>query len=136
SAFTREDPGYIDNVLTGERGVNEVDVKGARLSALWRPSNALAVKLSALYQKREVSGSSNIDVTPGSRDRQNDQFGTGVSNWQNKVYSAIVTASVGKSELTSLTAYSYSPSDDLVDFTAPPLTAALPFFYPDAGVDQ
>ena len=136
SAFTREDPGYIDNVLTGERGVNEVDVSGARLSALWRPSEALSVKLSALYQTREVFGSSNIDARLGSRDLQNDQFGTGRSEWEQQVYSAIVTAQLGNSELTSLTAYSYNPNDDVVDFTASPLTGALPFFYPDAGVDE
>lgn len=136
SAFTREDPGYLDNVLTGERGVNKVDVSGGRLSALWRPSEALSVKLSALYQERKVFGSSNIDVTLGSKDLQNDQFGTGRSEWKHQVYSAIVTAKVGSSELTSLSAYSYNPNYDLVDFTAAPLTPNLPFFYPDAGVDQ
>ncbi|MEP7244765.1 MAG: TonB-dependent receptor plug domain-containing protein, partial [Gammaproteobacteria bacterium] len=74
SAFTREDPGYIDNVLTGKEGVNKVDVSGARVSALWRPSDALSVKLSALYQDRKVFGSSNIDSRLGSLDSQNDPF--------------------------------------------------------------
>ena len=136
SAFTREDPGYIDNVLTGKRAVNEVDVRGARLSTLWRPSDALSVKVSALYQDRKVFGSSNVDVSLGSRDLQNDQFGTGRSDWKHEVYSAAVTAQLGKSELTSLTSYSDNPNYDVVDFTASPLTGALPFFYPDAGVDQ
>jgi outer membrane receptor protein involved in Fe transport len=136
SAFTRQDPGYIGNVLTGVTGVNEVQLSGARLSALWRPSDALSVKLSALYQDREVSGSSNVDVRLGSRDLQNDQFGTGRSEWKHQVYSAQVTAKLGRSELTSVTAYSYNPNYDLVDFTSSPLTGALPFFYPDAGVDE
>jgi iron complex outermembrane receptor protein len=136
SAFTREEPGYIDNVLTGERGVNEVELRGARLSALWRPTEALSVKLGVLYQDREVFGSSNVDVRLGSRDLQNDQFGTGRSDWKHKVYSALVTADLGRSELTSVTAYSDNPNFDLVDFTLSPLTNALPFFYPDASVDE
>lgn len=136
SAFTREDPGYIDNVLTDEQGVNGVEVSGARLSSLWLPSDTLSVKLSALYQDTEVSGSSNIDVRLGSRDLQNDHFGTGRSDWEHQVYSAIVTAQLGSAELTSLTAYSDNTNYDVVDFTASPLTGALPFFYPDAGVDQ
>jgi iron complex outermembrane recepter protein len=136
SAVTREEPGYIDNVLTGTRGVNDVEFRGARLSALWRPTDALSVKLGALYQDREVSGSSNVDVRLGSGDLQNDQFGTGRSDWKHQVYSALVTARLGRSELSSLSAYSYNPNFDVVDFTSSPLTGALPFFYPDAGVDE
>jgi iron complex outermembrane recepter protein len=136
SAFTREDPGYIGNVLTGKRGVNDGKVSGARLSALWRPTDALSVKLSALYQDREISGSSNVDVRLGSGDLQNDQFGTGRSDWKHQIYTALVTADLGRAELTSVTAYSYNPNYDLVDFSSSPLTGALPFFYPDAGVDE
>jgi len=135
SAFTREDPGYIDNVVTGKRGVNKTDVSGGRLAALWRPSETLSVKLSALFQERELFGSSNVDVRLGARDLQNDQFGTGLSNWKNQVYSAIVTARLGRSELTSLSSYSYSPSVDTVDFSASLLTGILPTLYPEAGID-
>jgi outer membrane receptor protein involved in Fe transport len=39
SAFSRQDPGYVDNVQSGQRGVNKTDVDGGRLSALWRPSD-------------------------------------------------------------------------------------------------
>lgn len=134
SAFTREDPGYIDNVVTGERGVNKAEVKGARLAALWRPSDVLSVKLGALYQQRKLFGSPNVDVRLG-RDLQNDQFGTGQSDWEHQVYSAIVTAKLGRSELTSLSSYSYSPSVDTVDFSASLLTGILPVLYPESGVD-
>lgn len=134
SAFTREDPGYIDNVVTGERGVNKAEVKGARLAALWRPSDVLSVKLGALYQQRKLFGSPNVDVRLG-RDLQNDQFGTGRSDWEHQVYSAIVTAKLGRSELTSLSSYSYSPSVDTVDFSASLLTGILPVLYPESGVD-
>ena len=66
---------------------------------------------------------------------QNDQFGTGLSDWEHQVYSAIVTARLGRSELTSLSSYSYSPSVDTVDFSASLLTGILPVLYPEAGLD-
>lgn len=135
SAFTREDPGYIDNVVTGDRRANQAEVSGGRLSALWRPSDVLSVKLGALYQKRELFGSSNVDVRLPGRDLQNDTYGAGLSTWKNQVYSAIVTAELGNSELTSLSSYSYSPSVDTVDFSASLLTGILPMLYPESGID-
>jgi len=50
SGFARQDPGYIDNVLTGQQGVNESRAHGGRLSTLWRPSAAFTLKVSALFQ--------------------------------------------------------------------------------------
>src|SRR3984957_15499156 len=50
SGFTRQDPGYIDNVQTGQTGINEDRVSGGRIAALWRPSPSLSLKVSALYQ--------------------------------------------------------------------------------------
>src|ERR1700677_1368609 len=44
SAYHREDPGYIDNVLTHVDGVNEVLANGAHVSALWQPSSGISLK--------------------------------------------------------------------------------------------
>src|SRR5581483_2393343 len=88
SAFTREDPGYIDNVVTGKTGVNKSEVAGARLSALWRPADTLSVKLSAMYQSTKTFGTPDVDVRLGGF-LQSDQFGTGPSAAKNQVYSAI-----------------------------------------------
>jgi iron complex outermembrane receptor protein len=134
SAFTRDDPGYIDNVITGVRGVNKVEVSGGRLAALWRPSEVLSVKLSALYQDTKVFGSSDVDTSLGSWNLQSDHFGAGRSDWKNQVYSAIVTARLGRSELTSVSSYTYNPSFDNLDFSASGLNAVLPSVYP-VGVD-
>src|SRR3984957_2055274 len=70
SGFTRQDPGYVDNVETGQRGVNKTDVDGVRFAALWRPSNDFSLKVSALLQDATANGSSNVDVEPGLGDLQ------------------------------------------------------------------
>ena len=51
SAFTREDPGYIDDPVLDLKGVNEDRASGGHLAALWQPSETFSLKLSALYQK-------------------------------------------------------------------------------------
>ncbi len=117
SAFTRRDPGYIDNVQTGRDGVNESRVGGGRLSALWRPSENFSLKLSALYQDARGDGTSDVDVLPGLGDLQQSYLrGTGGYDRKVQAYSAIATLKLGRAELTSLTGYNvneYSDSYDL-----------------------
>ncbi|MDO7836637.1 TonB-dependent receptor [Sphingobium sp. HBC34] len=136
SAFTREDPGYLDNVVTGQRNVNQVRVSGGRLSGIWKPSDDFSIKLSALIQDRKIYGSSDVDSRLGSRYQQTNQFGTGPSRWKNQMYSAVINASLGNAELTSLTAFSISDNYDTVDFSAAALTGIWPDLFPEAGVDQ
>lgn len=134
--FTREDPGYIDNVRTGKKDVNKAQVYGGRASALWKPSDAFSAKLSAMYQKRKNFGSANVDVNLGSPFQQSDQFGAGRGYTKNQMYSAVLNGDLGAVKLTSLTAYSASNSFDLADFTATGVTALWPSAYPDAGVTE
>lgn len=136
SAFTREDAGYLDNVVTGKRNVNQVRVSGGRLSALWRPSSDFSLKLSALIQDRKIYGSANVEPSLGSRNLQTDQFGSGPSHWKTQMYSAVLNAKLGGSELTSLTSYSVSDNYDTVDFSAAALTGVWPDLFPDAGVSN
>jgi iron complex outermembrane recepter protein len=107
SAFTRRDPGYIDNVTTGEEGVNELDTLGGRVAALWRPSDVFSLKLSALYQKAESDGSSEVHVLPGLGDLE--QAALPRTGWYEKeleAVSAIMKVGIGGAELTSLTGIS------------------------------
>jgi len=49
SAFTRKDPGYLDNPVLHLNGVNEERVSGGHVALLWKPSESFSAKLSALY---------------------------------------------------------------------------------------
>jgi iron complex outermembrane recepter protein len=107
SGFVQQDPGYINNIRTGEDGVNERRSKGGRLGALWRPSDDITLKLSALVQDAKRNGSANVDVLPGLGDlQQNELPGTGGYERKSQAYGATLKAKVGGGELTSATGYS------------------------------
>ena len=118
SAFTRLDPGYIDNTVTHRDGVNNQRVSGGRLSGLWRPSEDLSVKLSALYQDFRSDGTA--DVSPGSEGlRQSWTPGTGASDGKIQAYSATVNAKLGAGmELVSLSGYNIRQAQTSVDVSS------------------
>jgi TonB-dependent receptor-like protein len=61
SGFVRQDPGYIDNPVLDTNGINKHDASGGHLSALWRPSDAFSLKVSALVQQIKSDGSDDIE---------------------------------------------------------------------------
>ena len=118
SGFAHQDPGYIDNVLTGQQGVNKSRTDGGRLSTLWRPSAAFTIKVSALFQDRRSDGSSQIEIAPQFADLQ-QSFLKGFGGYDRKIqaYSANLSGKIGRAELTSLTGYSKSDVSGSLDDT-------------------
>src|SRR5882724_2881956 len=118
SAFTRRDPGYIDNPMLGISGVNEDRVSGVRLSALWQPSQMFSFKISALYQDAKGNGLSDVDVGPGLGDLQQNYIrGLGGYAKQLQAYSATLKAKVGSVDLTSVSGYNISRFSSPFDFS-------------------
>jgi iron complex outermembrane recepter protein len=116
SGFARRDPGYVDNALTGQDGVNRLHADGGRLSALWRPSQDLTLKLSALVQHSDASGSPNVDVGTGLGDLQQSRVeGAGSNSKTLQAYSATLTAQLGAVQLTSVTGYNVETYHDSLD---------------------
>jgi outer membrane receptor protein involved in Fe transport len=62
----RNSPGFIDNVLTGEKDVNSAVQQGARVALLWKPDSKLTVKLSGLWQRTESDNFGILYETQGS----------------------------------------------------------------------
>jgi iron complex outermembrane recepter protein len=62
SAYTNYTPGYIDDVGLKQDNVNHDRQDGGHASFLWRPSDALDVKLSALLQHNDAAGFSSVVV--------------------------------------------------------------------------
>jgi outer membrane receptor protein involved in Fe transport len=124
SGFTREDPGYIDDPVHHIDGVNEAHAAGGHLSALWRPSDIVSLKLSALYQHSTSGGSNEVLVQPGLGDLQQDNVpGTGGYDRTIQAYSATLTAKLGVVDLTSVTGYSLNRVYDSFDYTSTLCTA-------------
>jgi iron complex outermembrane receptor protein len=106
SGFVRREPGYVDNIQTGENAVNRTDAEGGRLSALWRPMEVFSVKLSALFQNIERRGSPLVEVGPGFADLQQSALpGTGKHHRKLQAYSATLNAALGVLDLTSVSGY-------------------------------
>jgi len=60
----RETPGYIDNVLTGEKDVNKAVQQGGRVALLWQPDSKFTLKLSGLWQSTDSDNFGIVYETP------------------------------------------------------------------------
>ncbi|HVW68753.1 MAG TPA: TonB-dependent receptor [Steroidobacteraceae bacterium] len=124
SGFTREDPGYVDNVLTGQNGINEDHAAGGHLSALWRPVDGVSLKVGALYQQINSGGSSDWNeavngyVGPPVGDLQ-QSYGRGIGPYDREIqqYSANLTARIGAIDLAAISAYGINQFADSFDLT-------------------
>jgi len=118
SGFARQDPGYIDNPVLGLRGVNEAESDGGRVSALWKPSDTLSLKLSALYQYYKQNGTSDVEMGSGLGPWQQDYIAGvgGASNRTVQVYSAVFKAKLGSVDMTSVTGYNINRTYTTLDF--------------------
>jgi iron complex outermembrane recepter protein len=86
SAFRSSDPGYVDNVLTGQPDVNRRNSDGGRVSLLWQPLDAFSIKLSGLIQDSTRGGSEDVDRTLGGQLAQSTLRGTGYYTRRSKAY--------------------------------------------------
>ena len=135
SAFTRQDPGYIDNPVLHINGVNEDHVSGGHIVALWTPLENLSIKVNALYQQDRAGADS--AVTPNlpsylgvpAKLGSLQQFfipGSSYSDSTNEAFSAAIKYKTGSVELNSLTGYTLSTTNSSLDFSSafPALTQA------------
>lgn len=116
SGFLRRDPGYIDNIQTGQNAVNRTDAEGGLVSLLWLPAPVVSVKLNAIVQDNKIFGFPYTDTGLGDL-QQSDLIGTGVSDMKTQAYSLIMRAELGIAEFTSLSGYSVYQYDGFRDYT-------------------
>lgn len=116
SVFGRRDPGYVDNILTGQHDVNRVNAQGGRLSGLWRPVDTFSLKLTALVQHSTADGIASVDVGPGFGPLQQSFIrGTGENSRTLEACSATINAKLGPIDLVSLTGYNINRFFDSFD---------------------
>ena len=124
SGFSRRDPGYVDNLTSGQTNVNSVDVYGGRLAALWRPSDDFSLKVSAILQQTDGNGTPYFDgqlspngtlqPTLGYLKQTGEPFANPYTT-QEQLYSATLRAKVAGLDLVSVTGYSVNKLDDWSD---------------------
>ncbi|HET7299373.1 MAG TPA: TonB-dependent receptor [Oleiagrimonas sp.] len=113
NAYARTDPGYIDNVSTGEDDVNEAQVRGGRAQLLWTPDDDVSVRFSALAQNLSSDGLANggIDIDPATAQpihgwhEQARAPGTGMFKVKYRLYDLTVKADLDWADFISVSSY-------------------------------
>lgn len=143
SGFTRQEPGYVDNIATGESDYNQRQVSGGRLAALWQPSSRLSMKLSALYQDFKGDRPDEVALQPGTLlpaagDLQIRYLkNAGEYEKTAQLYSGVIKAKIAGMDLTSVTGYGRFDPVSTQDFsTAGPFNSLAPSLYGVTGVKQ
>ncbi|MDP3736427.1 MAG: TonB-dependent receptor [Hyphomonadaceae bacterium] len=70
SAISRERDGYLYNIVTGKRDINDENHKGMRAQLLWQPSDAVEILASAHYFHDEGSAEAQTCWGPGTANCQ------------------------------------------------------------------
>jgi outer membrane receptor protein involved in Fe transport len=145
SGYDRRDPGYVDNVLTGQDNINDTDAYGGRASLGWQINPDWKVRLSALYQHQEGAGPivdyDPVTFRPAFGDlNQSHPAGTGVDRQAIAAYNLEVEGRLGDfATITSATAYDRQRLHLNVDYSpvVTPAIAAI-FGVPNvaAAIDQ
>lgn len=123
SGYDREDPGYVDNVLTGQNNVNDTQYYGGRASLGWQPSPDWKVRLSGLYQYQHGAGPlvdyNNTTFQPiYGQLKQSDAFGTNIDTQQLSAVNLEVEGRLGDfATLTSSTGYDVEHLSLGLDYT-------------------
>ena len=112
SAFTRKDPGYIDDPSLGLTDVNSTRTHGFRAALLWNATDNITVNLSALIQVMKSQGNDSVDIDPYT----NESLYGGLTHersWRNEffkarygVYNADIQWNLGWANLMSSTSFS------------------------------
>lgn len=119
SAFTRLQPGYIDNVQTGQNGANWGNAYGGHLSALWQPASQFSIKVGALLQSTETRGADIVQTSVGLAGLQQSFLrGTGGYLDRLELYSLEIKAEFAGVTLAAISGYNHHTNDSSYDVTA------------------
>lgn len=67
TGFDRFDPGYVDNVRTGQDNVNGTRVEGGRATLRYDPTDRLDIAFNVFYQDLHSYGAAGEDLDPTTR---------------------------------------------------------------------
>jgi outer membrane receptor protein involved in Fe transport len=141
SGYDRQDPGYVDNVLTGQNNVNRTDVYGGRAALGWAIDQDWKARLSAIYQSQKGAGPlveyGSITFKPLYGDlKESDAIDSDIDRQKLQAYSLDIEGKLGSfASFTSSTAYDRQDMNLAVDYT--PLVTGLiagVFGVPNAGL--
>ncbi len=123
SLFSRTDPGYIDDPLTGRRDVNRSRTAGGRLGWNWQIDSDWSLYVWGFTQRFTADGISAMDVTapaltPVAGDLTRSTYIPETQKITFDVYNATLKGKVGDFALVSSTTYQTIDATTNVDVTS------------------
>jgi outer membrane receptor protein involved in Fe transport len=125
SGSYRKDAGFIDSVGTGgsdhAKNINDDRVYGGRGSLLFRPSDAVSLRLSAVLQNIDANAPTIIEADPVTlkplHGLSQSEFVPQFSNLHYRLYDATGVFDLGFANLTSSTSYATQKQHERIDFS-------------------
>lgn len=122
SAFQSHDGGYVDNVATRRKDVNQSDIYGGRVDLLAAPSENLSIRVAAFAQNISREGDATADYDAiGNKpygERGQNRPAQEPFDQQFRVVSATIDYDFGAAELTSISSYQTVRSEFVWDLSA------------------
>ncbi|MBY8824951.1 TonB-dependent receptor [Sphingomonas colocasiae] len=127
SGSWRRQGGYIDSIGTAgssvRRNINDFDTYGGRASLLWKPDDALSIRLSALVQNLNVDAPSVVEadaatLRPLYGGLTQSEYLPTFSNVKYRLYNATIAYDFSGATLTSATSYGEQLQSFRADYTA------------------
>lgn len=144
TGFLRHDPGFIDDVESGQRNVNDDSAKGGRVDMLWRIASNASLRLNALAQDGNANGDAEEILNSSYQSVNGDLKSVGragFNGFQSKYrfYTGTLDIDLGWAHLLSLSGYNttdYVANLDLTNVFGP-IFGTPPFvLYPLAQDDR
>jgi iron complex outermembrane receptor protein len=141
SGFSREDPGFLDDPVHGDKNRNRSLYDGGRAALLLKPTDDITVNLSTIQQRIRVRGNTLIDVDPATGDPLLGKYevsripGTDTSHYMLSVYDLAIKGDFDGFQVVSDTSYvrrRFRSNRDYSPILEPALGA---FGLPGAGGD-
>lgn len=123
SGFDSKEAGYLNNVATGQTKVNDLNTYGGRASLLYRPTDTLTLRASAIYQRYKTGAESTVNILNintgqlafGPYDQS--RFTPEPQTMHFQLYTLNGDWDLGAATITSTTSYSKNDVNRLRDYT-------------------
>ncbi|RPH55112.1 MAG: TonB-dependent receptor, partial [Lysobacterales bacterium] len=143
--YYREQGGFVDSIGTAGSDVaddiNGSESYGGRVSALYAPSDAFSLRLSAILQDISTDASSSVESDSNTLDTlygrlSQSQYVPEFNDVDYRLYNATLDWDLGFATLTSATSYNEFESPFRTDVTLLLSEAVEPIFGPNEGVQE
>jgi iron complex outermembrane recepter protein len=122
TGFLRHDPGFIDDVESGQKNVNDDSNKGGRIDMLWQIASNASLRLNALAQDSDANGDAEEILNSDYQSVNGDLKGIGRAGFNGfqakyRFYTGTLDIDLGWAHLLSLSGYNTTSYDSNLDLT-------------------